>query len=345
MNILSIANFSGYNKSNTALHRHWALENLGTTDAINTNFNYSIINRIIKKLFKFGIKLPYASTKSFNDEIITKLNSKNYDVIWIDKGVAVRPSTLKMIRMKYPETVIIGYSPDEMTKRHNQSYNFLKSLPYYDYYVTTKSYAVEGLKDLGIKNVLFANNAYEEKFHFPYQLLENDIIRLGGEVGFIGAWEEERANSILHLAKNGIEVRVWGTGKWNEYKNLYPNLIIENNALFSEDYSKALNAFKINLCFLRKMNNDLQTTRTMEIPACGGFMVAERTSEHEELFQEGEEAEFFSSDDELLEKCRYYLEHNHLRSSIAKNGLERCLTSGYSNKETIQRILKICTER
>jgi spore maturation protein CgeB len=74
-------------------------------------------------------------------------------------------------------------------------------------------------------------------------------------------------------------------------------------------------------------------------PACGGFMLAERTDEHLSLFQEGKEAEYFSSNEELLEKCKYYLLHEDSRKSIAVAGRKRCETSGYSNKEAIKRML------
>jgi spore maturation protein CgeB len=113
------------------------------------------------------------------------------------------------------------------------------------------------------------------------------------------------------------------------------------HGLYSEDYPKALQSFKISLCFLRKMNFDQQTNRTMEIPPCGGFMLAERTDEHLALFEEGKEAVFFSSDEELLEKCRYYLSHDGEREAIAKAGLSRCKTSGYSNEETIKKLSEI----
>ena len=122
----------------------------------------------------------------------------------------------------------------------------------------------------------------------------------------------------------------------------HQNLQVENKPIYNEDYAKALCATKINLCFLRKINRDLHTSRTMEIPACGGFMLAERTSEHQELFEENKEAVFFDNNNpkKLLEKVRYYLEHEEEREAIAKAGRKRCLKSGYSHHDRLAWMLK-----
>jgi len=116
-------------------------------------------------------------------------------------------------------------------------------------------------------------------------------------------------------------------------------LILENQPLWGDDYAKALSAFDINLCFLRKCNRDLQTTRSIEIPACGAFMLGERTPEHLRLFEEGKEAEFFSNERELMDKCRYYLEHPEDRLKIAQNGYLRCQRGGYCYQERLQNVL------
>ena len=79
----------------------------------------------------------------------------------------------------------------------------------------------------------------------------------------------------------------------------------------------------------------------MEIPASGGFMLAERTDEHRALFEEGHEAVYFSTNEELLEKCRYYLAHDAERDAIARAGRQRCIDSDYSNEGMIRKCLNI----
>ena len=105
-----------------------------------------------------------------------------------------------------------------------------------------------------------------------------------------------------------------------------------------ESYRRALNSFAINLGFLRKINRDLQTTRSMEIPACGGFMLAERTEEHRALLQEDAEAVYFSSTEELIRKTKFYLDNEPIRKQIALNGLRR-VTATYTYEAQLASVL------
>lgn len=342
MTILSVGGFNAYGISNTCLHRHWALEKCADyIEKINTvSPHISLWYKITYHLFLYHIPIYLPDSTAANQKIISSLKSKKFDMLWIDKGITIYPKTLKLAKKIYPNIKIIGYSPDNMALRHNQSQQYIESLPYYDYIITNKSYIIKDMKRLGAKNVIFVNNTYEPTFHYPHNISDNDIKRLGGDVGFIGAWEKERCESILYLVNNGIKVRVWGGGKWLKYSNYSPNLKIEENGLYSEDYCKALRAFKINLCFLRKINFDQQTTRSIEIPACGGFMLAERTNEHIALFEEDKEAAYFSSNEELVEKCKYYLIHNEERINIMKKGYLKTIKADYSNEGMIRSIFK-----
>ena len=118
-------------------------------------------------------------------------------------------------------------------------------------------------------------------------------------------------------------------------------MIVKPGWVLAEDAAKVFCATKINLHFLRKVARDLQTTRSVEIPACRGFMLAERTQEHLDLFDEGSEAEFFDDIDELLAKIKHYLLHSEQRKTIANAGYERCVKSGYSNYDRLNEILDV----
>lgn len=336
MKVLSIGAFEGENK--TCTHRNWALQKIGEVDMVNMYEKpITLWYRITNKLFNLGFPASLPDLSGCNKKILDLINENDYDIIWIDKGLLINRDTLIRIKNKIPNARIVGYSPDNMALRHNQSQNYLDCIPLYDYIFTNKSYILGEMKKLGAKRIEFVNNAYEELFHYPRKLDEIESEKLGGDIGFLGHWEKERCDSILYLVSKGVKVKVFGTGKWNEFKHV-PNLSI-CPPLFSEEYSKALSALKISLCFLRKINGDQQTTRTIEIPACGGFMLAERTEEHLSLFEEGKEAEYFSSNEELLQKCLYYLEHEEERKKIAQAGYVRCQTSGYSNEEVVREMV------
>ncbi|MDD5697536.1 MAG: glycosyltransferase [Victivallaceae bacterium] len=265
-----------------------------------------------------------------------------YDILWIDKGLTVKRKTLELVRAARPKLLIVGYSPDDCLNPDNQSRYFLQGLPLYDLFITTKSYNVSELQELGCRKVLFADNAFAPETHRPLQVAVEDRTRLGGEVGFIGSWEKQRAGLVTYLAENGVQVRIWGEGWKKQPANR--NLIIENRPLRGDEYARAICAFDINLGFLRRVNRDLQTTRSIEIPACGGFMLAERSNEHCSLFEEGREAEFFTGGEELLRKVRYYLAHREAREAIARAGRERCLRDGYSNEARLKRVFELIDE-
>lgn len=338
ISILSVGGMDG--KSNTCLHRHWALEKIAHhIDVVNSTIKYNLWTRIANRLFLYGLPLRLPDLKKINKEIIKRITACDYDVIWIDKGIVVYPETLKEIKRLSSNTKIVSYSPDNMALRHNQSQQYLECIPLYDYIITNKSYIIKDMKRLGAKHVTFVNNSFSEDFHKPYELSEEEKNELGGDVGFIGAWEEERCKSILYLVDHGVKVKVFGDAKWNKYANYSPNLTIMGRLLMNEDYCKSLRAFRISLCFLRKMNFDKQTTRSVEIPACGGFMMAERTNEHLSLFEEDKEAAYFSSNKELLKKCLYYLENEEARYKIAALGRIRAVDSGYSNECMIENFI------
>ena len=292
----------------------------------------SLMSRILWKL-----KLPLdANNENLNIQKI--VNQNKFDVVWIDKGVTIHPKTLERIKKKMPKCVLVSCSEDDMYAKHNRSWWYVWGLKYYDIVFTTKVYNLSELKTLGARKTDLFLDSYDENLHRPLILTDDDRENFACDVGFIGTFENDRAEHMLYLAEHGVTVTVWGNG-WNGWRNKHRNLVIQNKAVYGEDYVKAINATKINLCFLRKINRDEVTSRSVEIPACGAFMLGERTRRHLDFFEEGKEAEFFDSNEEMLQKVRFYLENNEKRKEIARAGRERCLKSGYSQREQISKML------
>jgi spore maturation protein CgeB len=283
------------------------------------------------------LRLPLDQT-NVNKKIREAVSKDRFDLIWIDKGNTVLPSTLGIIREKASDAIVAGYSPDDMSANHNNSRYFVNGLKLYDVYFTTKSYGVAELHAMGAPKVFFSGNAYDPATHRPMEIDENTRRNFGASVGFIGSYEIDRARSISHLFRNGIDVKIRGS-MWDAAPPDLPLPKVSQHVL-GDDYARGICATDINLCFLRKINRDLQTQRSVEIPACGAFMLAERTDEHRDLFEEGKEAEYFESDEELADKIRYYLANPDERLKIARAGRERCLRSGYSYQERIRTALQ-----
>lgn len=253
----------------------------------------------------------------------------SHDIVWIDKGITVRRETLRRIRGRNPAARIVGYSPDNMTERPFNSAYFLSALPEYDAFITTKSFGVGELAALGARRVIFSQNAFDPAVHRP-PARDAQASRLPMlDVGFVGTFEEDRAQAILEACRAGITIHVFGNG-WSALRRPLPPTLRLHPSVQGADYASTVGRFRIALCFLRRLSRDLQTTRSVEIPACGSFMLAERTEEHRALFAEGVEAEYFSGTREMIEKITRYLVDAGARERIAQAGLAKTRTGRHS---------------
>jgi spore maturation protein CgeB len=206
---------------------------------------------------------------------------------------------------------------------------------------------------------------YAEAVHRPIVPRDLNARRLfSSDVAFLGGWEPRREELLNAIARRGkYNLKIWGyawdhlvDGRWSPRRALRLRLLagkesfkiaknenlacsIQGGEVYADAYAWAVSGARINVGFLRTVCPDQHTTRTFEIPACASMMLADRTDEHREFFEEGKEAEFFSCEEELMEKVRFYLNHEASRERIAYNGYQRCLSSGYSYRERLVDVL------
>lgn len=131
------------------------------------------------------------------------------------------------------------------------------------------------------------------------------------DVSFVGSFYTfERIEFVNHLEKSGIKVHIFGGRR------------TEDEYLSLEDYSLKINQTKINLNFNHSNIQPHRKGRGYEIAACGGFML----STHPEVYKTKNLTQFVDGRDfisvhkfDIVEKVKYYLEHNEEREQIAKN--------------------------
>ena len=325
-------------RGSTAPQRVMALRKLGH-QVVEVDTTTPMLDRRVASLVRISRRLAVAwDLAGANKSILRNVKKELFDLIWIDKGLTITAITLRRIKKAYPAIQLVAYSPDDMIHPRNQSRRYLKCAPIYDWHITHKTYNVAELKLLGARNVYFIDKAYDPVAYHPLSLFQEENKRWGSDVGFLGGFERNRYKIMLDLAKSGVSITIRGPS-WEPYVGRHPNLIVKPGWVQAEDCAKVYCSTKINLHFLRKVARDLQTARSVEIPACGAFMLAERTNEHLYLFEEGDEAEFFSDFEELQAKVKYYLLHAKKRKQIATAGYQRCLRSGYDNSKRLQMVL------
>src|SRR5262245_23702916 len=168
---------------------------------------------------------------------------------------------------------------------------------------------------------------------------KSERIAYESDVCFVGHTQPHYAERLRRLSKLDVRLRIWGDA-WPRYaeKHRWAKPFVAAG-LWGDSYPLALASTKIGLGLLGKHIPETSTTRSFEIPATGTFLLAERTALHQELFEEGKEAEFFSSDDEMIDKTRFYLKNQEARQRIAAAGRLRCERSGYSCTDLLRNII------
>ncbi len=95
---------------------------------------------------------------------------------------------------------------------------------------------------------------------------------------------------------------------------------------------------KINLNFTSKPIRSGLPLRIWDILGAGGFLLTNFQSEIPEYFEVGKDLEAFASEEELVEKIRYYLAHNEEREEIARNGYQKAKEQ-YSLETRVRQML------
>lgn len=299
-----------------------------------TNFFHALV---------FGTQNRYKvgpAISQLNNDLISKACILQPDCIFINRGLHILPKTLIEIRQKCRSTKLIGYNNDSPFSSLHPWWLFrlhLKSVRHFDHFFCYRESDKPEYQKLGCLNT---------EVLYPYYIASDNYKIASAtkrfDVSFIGHFEDDgRDHSINHLLNNNIRINLQGTD-WQR-SDVYSEISSRANQpfpIYGSEYNKQLNESKICLVFLSKINNDRYTRRCLEIPAAGSFMLSEFTSELDNWFKEGVEAEYFRDRDELLDKTRFYLCNESARERIALAGYNKLHSTKHEISDRVRQIVR-----
>ena len=267
------------------------------------------------------------------------LKAQQYDLCWVDGGEWVTPKVIALLRQHAPK--IVSYSIDDpLGPRDGPRFKaYRQSLPYYHLNAVVRNENVAEAYALGAVEVLRVYRSADEESHAPRTLSESDHQAWDAEVLFLGTWFPERGPFLLDLISLGVPLTIQGSGwhkspEWPQLKAYW-----RGGSIAGDDYAKAIQCAKVNLGMVSKENRDLHTTRSLEVPALGGFLCAERTTEHTLMYEEGKEALFWSDAEECAAACKLALSDVTRRQAIAEAGHLRLKNNGHLNEVVLAEII------
>ena len=230
-----------------------------------------------------------------------------YDLnIWVDWGEDALTGVLPYTPFDCPKPM--AYWASDTHLGYDYRLSMAKKA---DFVFCAQKRAVEDFKRDGIANPIWLPHAVEPRAYPKYELASHKY-----DVCFVGNVNSaNRLNALDRLFK--------------EFPNFY-----FGKRLF-EDAARKFAESKI--VFNISMLDDINM-RTFEAMATGSMLVTNWIPTIEEHFKDGEHLVLYRSEEEMIDKIRYFLAHDDERERIARAGYEEVLAK-HTIKHRVDRIL------
>jgi spore maturation protein CgeB len=252
--------------------------------------------------------------------------------VLISTGLA--PLTARtLVKLRARGVRCLNYSTDDPWNPGQRATWFLKTLPLYDHIFSARRSNMEDFRKVGA-NVSYLPFGYDPELFFPTPVAVNQTVPF--DLLFVGGADDDRASMLNEIARSGLRVALYGD-YWDRYESLRQYYHGRADVPLLR---KLTGRAAVNLCLCRRSNRDGHVMRSLEIAAIGGFMLAEETQEHRELFgEEGECVLYFGTEREAIEKARWAMEHPSEQRRMAAASHNRIVGGRNTYRHRLQKML------
>jgi hypothetical protein len=279
------------------------------------------------------------SIRRLNAAIADKVNGRKYDILWLDKGWRIQPSTLRALRPQVSSIVL--FNNDNPWGGHERGMWRLHRgiIPMVDEVIVPRYSVVQCYEMRGARRVSVADFGFAPARHFAPDVAvikDHDICFIGTALKDGGGIRPHRTEIMLELGKlMPGRISIYGHGWKRALKGADRYFKIIADGAWDDRYRETIWRSKISLSFVTRDYWDETSHRAFEITACGGCLLAERSSRLEQSFAEGEEAMYFGQASECAEVATRLLDNDTERNRVAREGHLRALNSGYDNQSRL----------
>ena len=280
---------------------------------------YRLFNRFIHAtspvLHKFGFINLKKTVENFKP-----------DFVIVIKGVMVTQEMLLYLKEK--GIAIFNYYSDPIPL---DNYNHVQTFPLYTCICTFHKDQIPSWYLLGAKNVIYLPFASDPKVHTPCTLSVQEKKYFSSSIAYLATWQPYVEYWPEKLLQYGL--KIWGN-QWYYLSKRSPlrKAWQGENVGVGEYFSAICSASEIIFNVVRAHNGQGHSMKTFEIPACMGFMLTNRTEEQLSFFPEDVAAVYFSTEEELTDKVRFYLNNEEKRKAISCKGYEIAQNHRYSHR-------------
>ncbi|MCL5666500.1 MAG: glycosyltransferase [Patescibacteria group bacterium] len=232
---------------------------------------------------------------------------------------------------------------------------------------TTDSQALAKYESYGITNVIKTQWAANTALCKPVDDLKIERLKDSKiedcEIAFVGKKYGNRGSYIAYLKSHNLPAEGYGKGwetgvvSFREMLEIFSQSKINLN--FTESYlswpkeivklfiKEELGKYSLNFQFpisnlqsLAGKRRRQIKARIFEVPACGGFLLTGDADNLRDYYEDGKEIVLFKDKNDLVEKCRYYLEHEGERQAIALAGYQRTIKD-HTYEQRFREIFKV----
>jgi spore maturation protein CgeB len=293
--------------------------------------------------FQAYFPLPGPALLKLNRQLIHAAIDADPEILLVWRGTHVLPRTLRQVQKDTGATVVVYNNDDPFSRAGKFHWHWCnKAYAVADLSLFYRDVNVGEARRAGARQAAVMMPYYISARDRPVDLSASDKERFGCDLVFAGHYEPDgREKSLKALVRAGLHVRLFGGQYWTlEVLGETAPYFGTVRELIGDDYARALCAASMSLCFLSKRNRDGYTRRCFEIPACGSLLLSERSPELQQLFREDEEAVYFSSVDELVEKALWLKSHPDAVARIAAAGHRRVLADGHSVNDRARQFIE-----